>query len=128
MKTARSIPDMILWNNLYLFFSEGKFDYNSLGKLAQRLDESGNKNEYATNIIYAINRIDNPQKAKYISWLTLSVIHRLIDFNIYFRLIKTIENLTYNDLYFLCIIVGAGLGLPVFQSFALLKSVFNTID
>jgi len=101
MKTAKSIPDMILWNNLYLFLSEGNFDYDCLGKLAQRLDESGNKKENATNIIYVINRVDDPRKAKFISWLTLSVIHKYIDFDSYFRLVKTVENLVYADLCFL---------------------------
>lgn len=105
MHQTKSIPDMILWNNLYLFLQEGNFDYDILRKLADRLEESGNKQENAACIVYTVNRIDDPRKAKYISWLTLSVIdHDIdqdIDFDKYFRLIKTIENLVYADLIYL---------------------------
>lgn len=101
MHQTKSIPDMILWNNLYLFLQEGNFDYDILRKLTARLEESGNKQENATYIVYTVNRIDDPRKAKYISWLTLSVINQEIDFDNYFRLIKTIENLVYADLIYL---------------------------
>jgi len=37
------------------------------------LEESGNKKENATSIVHAVNRIDDPRKARYISWLTISV-------------------------------------------------------
>ena len=101
MQQTKSIPDMILWNNFYLFLQEGNFDYDILRKLAVRLEESGNKQENATCIVYTVNRIDDPRKAKYISWLTLSVINRQIEFDNYFRLIKAIENLVYADLIYL---------------------------
>ncbi|MBR1691582.1 MAG: hypothetical protein IJ711_02275, partial [Lachnospiraceae bacterium] len=80
MHQTKSIPDMILWNNFYLFLQEGNFDYDILRKLAVRLEESGNKQENAACIVYTLNRIDDPRKAKFISWLTLSVINRQIDF------------------------------------------------
>ena len=89
---------MILWNNFYLFLQEGNFNYDILRRLAERLEESGNKQENATNIVYAINRIDDQRKAKYLSWLTLSLINNDIDFDDYFRLIKAVENLVYADL------------------------------
>lgn len=95
---TKSIPDMILWNNFYLFLQEGNFNYDILRRLAERLEESGNKQENATNIVYAINRIDDQRKAKYLSWLTLSLINNDIDFDDYFRLIKAVENLVYADL------------------------------
>lgn len=98
---TRSIPDMILWNNFYLFLQEGKFDYDVLRKLAVKLEESGNKKENATSIVYTVNRIDDPRKAKYISWLTLSVIDNDMDFDKYFRLVKAIENFVYADLVYL---------------------------
>lgn len=101
MHQTKSIPDMILWNNFYLFLKEGNFDYDILRKLAVRLEESGNKQENATCIVYTVNRIDDPRKAKYISWLTLSLINKDIDFNNYFRLIKSVENLVYADLIYL---------------------------
>ncbi len=34
MHQTKSIPDMILWNNFYLFLQEGNFDYDVLRKLA----------------------------------------------------------------------------------------------
>lgn len=98
---TRSIPDMILWNNFYLFLQEGKFDYDVLRKLAVKLVESGNKKENVTSIVYTVNRIDDPRKAKYISWLTLSVIDNDMDFDKYFRLVKAIENFVYADLVYL---------------------------
>ena len=98
---TKSIPDMILWNNFYLFLQEGKFNYDVLRKLAVKLEESGNKIENATSIVYTINRIDDPRKAKYISWLTLSVIDNDMDFDKYFRLVKAIENFVYADLVYL---------------------------
>lgn len=98
---TKSIPDMILWNNFYLFLQEGNFDYDVLRKLAVKLEESGNKKENATSIVYTVNRIDDPRKAKYISWLTLSVINNDMDFDKYFRLVKTIENFVYADLIYL---------------------------
>lgn len=101
MHQTKSIPDMILWNNLYLFLQEGNFDYDLLRKLAVKLEESGNKQENAACIVYTVNRIDDPRKAKFISWLTLSVINEKIDFDNYFRLIKAIENLVYTDLIYL---------------------------
>ena len=101
MHQTKSIPDMILWNNFYLFLQEGNFDYDILRKLAVRLEESGNKQENAACIVYTLNRIDDPRKAKFISWLTLSVINRQIDFDNYFRLVKTIDNLVYADLIYL---------------------------
>lgn len=101
MRQTKSIPDMILWNNFYIFLKEGNFDYNLLRKLAVRLEESGNKQENAACIVYAMNRIDDIRKVKYISWLTLSVINKEIDFDNYFRLIKTIESLVYADLVYL---------------------------
>lgn len=101
MHQTKSIPDMILWNNLYLFLQEGNFDYDLLRKLAAKLEESGNKQENAACIVYTVNRIDDPRKARFISWLTLSVINEKLDFDNYFRLIKAIENLVYNDLLYL---------------------------
>ena len=101
MHQTKSIPDMMLWNNFYLFLQEGNFDYEILRKLAVKLEESGNKQENATCIVYTVNRIDDPRKAKYISWLTLSVIDCDLGFDKYFRLIKTIENLVYTDLIYL---------------------------
>lgn len=101
MHQTKSIPDMILWNNLYLFLQEGNFDYDLLRKLAAKLEESGNKQENAACIVYTVNRIDDPRKAKFISWLTLSVINEKLDLDNYFRLIKAIENLVYNDLLYL---------------------------
>ncbi len=101
MHQTKSIPDMILWNNFYLFLQEGNFDYDVLRKLATRLEEGGNKQENATCIVYTINRIDDPRKAKFISWLTLSVINSEIDFDNFFRLIKAIDNLVYADLMYL---------------------------
>ncbi len=98
---TKSIPDMILWNNFYLFLQEGKFNYDVLRKLAVKLEESGNKKENATSIVYTVNRIDDPRKAKYISWLTLSVIDNDMDFDKYFRLVKAIENFVYADLVYL---------------------------
>ena len=98
---TRSIPDMILWNNFYLFLQEGKFDYDVLRKLAVKLEESGNKKENATSIVYTVNRIDDPRKAKYISWLTLSVIDNDMEFDKYFRLVKAVENFVYADLVYL---------------------------
>ena len=98
---TRSIPDMILWNNFYLFLQEGKFNYDVLRKLAVKLEESGNKIENATSIVYTINRIDDPRKAKYISWLTLSVIDNDMEFDKYFRLVKAVENFVYADLVYL---------------------------
>lgn len=92
---------MIFWNNFYLFLQEGNFDYDRLRELAARLEESGNKKENANRIIYAINRIDDSRKAKFISWLTLSLIHRQIEFDVYFRLIKKVDNLVYEDLIYL---------------------------
>lgn len=100
---TKSIPDMILWNNFYLFLQEGNFDYDVLRRLAVKLEESGNKKENATSIVYTVNRIDDPRKAKYISWLTLSVINNDIDFDKYFRLVKAIENFVYADLIYLSI-------------------------
>lgn len=101
MHQTKSIPDMILWNNFYLFLQEGNFDYDILRKLAVKLEESGNKQENAACIVYTLNRIDDPRKAKYISWLTLSVIDKDLGFDKYFCLIKTIENLVYTDLIYL---------------------------
>lgn len=101
MHQTKSIPDMILWNNLYLFLQEGNFDYDLLRKLAVKLEESGNKQENAACIVYTVNRIDDPRKARFISWLTLSIINEKIDFDNYFRLIKVIENLVYTDLMYL---------------------------
>lgn len=101
MHQTKSIPDMILWNNFYLFLQEGNFDYDILRKLAVRLEESGNKQENATCIVYTINRVDDPRKAKFISWLTLSLINNEIDFDNYFRLVKTVENLVYADLIYI---------------------------
>lgn len=101
MKQTKSIPDMILWNNFYLFLKDGNFDYDILRKLSERLEESGNQQEVATCIVYAINRVDDPRKAKYISWLTLSLINQQIEIDNYFRLIKSVENLVYADLIFL---------------------------
>lgn len=101
MHQTKSIPDMILWNNFYLFLQEGNFDYDILRKLAVRLEESGNKQENATCIVYTINRVDDPRKAKSISWLTLSLINNEIDFDNYFRLVKTVENLVYADLIYI---------------------------
>ena len=100
---TKSIPDMILWNNFYLFLQEGKFDYDILRKLAVKLEESGNKKENATTIVYTVSWIDDPRKAKYISWLTLSVIDNGsdMDFDKYFRLVKAIENFIYADLVYL---------------------------
>lgn len=86
---------------IYLFLQEGKFDYDVLRKLAVKLEESGNKKENATSIVYTVNRIDDPRKAKYISWLTLSVIDNDMDFDKYFRLVKAIENFVYADLVYL---------------------------
>lgn len=101
MHQTKSIPDMILWNNFYLFLQEGNFDYDILRKLAVRLGESGNKQENAACIVYTINRVDDPRKAKFISWLTLSLINNEIDFDNYFRLVKTVENLVYADLIYI---------------------------
>lgn len=101
MHQTKSIPDMILWNNFYLFLQEGNFDYDILRKLAVRLEESGNKQENATCIVYTINRVDDPRKAKFISWLTLSLINNEIDFDNYFRMVKTVENLVYADLIYI---------------------------
>ena len=101
MHQTKSIPDMILWNNFYLFLQEGNFDYDILRKLAVKLEESGNKQENAACIVYTLNRIDDSRKAKYISWLTLSVIDKDFEFDMYFRLIKVIENLVYSDLIYL---------------------------
>lgn len=101
MHQTKSIPDMILWNNFYLFLQEGNFDYDILRKLAVRLEESGNKQENATCIVYTINRVDDPRKAKFISWLTLSLINNEINFDNYFRLVKTVENLVYADLIYI---------------------------
>ena len=101
MKQTKSIPDMILWNNFYLFLKDGNFDYDILRKLSERLEESGNQQEVATCIVYAINRVDDPRKAKYISWLTLSLINQQIEIDNYFRLIKSVENLVYADLIYL---------------------------
>ena len=98
---TKSIPHMILWNNFYLFLQEGKFNYDVLRKLAVKLEESGNKIENATSIVYTINRIDDPRKAKYISWLTLSVIDNDMEFDKYFRLVKAVENFVYADLVYL---------------------------
>ena len=98
---TKSISDMILWNNFYLFLQEGNFDYDILRKLAVKLEESGNKQENAACIVYTLNRIDDSRKAKYISWLTLSVIDKDFGFDMYFRLIKVIENLVYSDLIYL---------------------------
>ncbi len=98
---TRSIPDMILWNNFYLFLQEGKFNYDVLRKLAVKLEESGNKKENVTSIVYTVNRIDDPRKAKYISWLTLSVIDNDMEFDKYFRLVKAVENFVYADLVYL---------------------------
>ena len=92
---TKSIPDMILWNNFYLFLQDGNFYYDILRRFAERLEESGNKQENATNIVYAINRIDDQRKAKYLSWLTLSLINNDIDFDDYFRLIKAVEKFDY---------------------------------
>lgn len=101
IRQMKSIPDRILWNNLYLFLQEGNFNDEILRKLAARLEESGDRQENAIRIIYTINRIDDPRKAKFISWLTLSVIDQRINFDHYFRLIKTIENLVFADLIYL---------------------------
>ena len=101
IRQMKSIPDRILWNNLYLFLQEGNFNDEILRKLAARLEESGDKQENAIRIIYTINRIDDPRKAKFISWLTLSVIDQRINFDHYFRLIKAIENLVFADLMYL---------------------------
>lgn len=101
MHQTKSISDMILWNNFYLFLQEGNFDYDILRKLAVKLEESGNKQENAACIVYTLNRIDDSRKAKYISWLTLSVIDKDFEFDMYFRLIKVIENLVYSDLIYL---------------------------
>lgn len=101
VKKTKSIPDTIFWSNFYLFLQKGNFNYDILRKLAARLEESGNKKENANRIIYAINRIDDSRKAKFISWLTLSVIHREIEFDNYFRLIKKVDNLVYEDLMYL---------------------------
>ena len=101
MNQTKSIPDMILWNNFYLFLQEGNFDYDILRKLAVKLEESGNKQENAASIVYAINRVDDPRKAKFISWLTLSLINYEITFDNYFRLVKAVENLVYVDLMYL---------------------------
>ena len=98
---TKSIPDMILWNNFYLFLQEGKFNYDVLRKLAVKLEESGNKKENVTSIVYTVNRIDDPRKAKYISWLTLSVIDNDMEFDKYFRLVKAVENFVYADLVYL---------------------------
>lgn len=65
------------------------------------MEESGNKQENAACIVYTLNRIDDSRKAKYISWLTLSVIDKDFEFDMYFRLIKVIENLVYSDLIYL---------------------------
>ena len=86
---------------IYLFLQEGKFDYDVLRKLAVKLEESGNKKENATSIVYTVNRIDDPRKEKYISWLTLSVRDNDMDFDKYFRLVKAIENFVYADLVYL---------------------------
>lgn len=98
---TKSIPDMILWNNFYLFLQEGNFDYDILRKLVVRLEERGNKQENVACIVYTINRVDAPRKEKFISWLTLSLIKNEIDFDNYFRLIQAVENLVYADLIYL---------------------------
>lgn len=101
IKEARSIPDMILWTNLYYFLQEGDFDYGQLRKLSAKLEESGNRHDNAARIVYTINKIDDPKKAGIISHLTQSVINSQIDLALYFRLIKAVDNMIYSDMQYL---------------------------
>lgn len=101
IKEARSIPDMILWTNLYYFLQEGDFDYGQLRKLSAKLEESGNRHDNAAHIVYTINKIDDPKKAGIISRLTQSVINSQIDLALYFRLIKAVDNMIYSDMQYL---------------------------
>ena len=101
LKEAKSIPDIIFWTNFSEFLKEGKFDDEKLRKLAAKLVEDGNNKDNATKIIYAINAIDEPSKAKYISWLTVAVIHDMMALDEYFRLIKVVSRLINSDLIFI---------------------------
>ena len=101
IKKTKSIPDKIFWKNFCLFLDNKEFDNDFLRRLSERLEESGNKKEYADKIIYSINRIDDSRKARILSNLTQSVVDSEMGFDEYFRLIKLTENMIYSDLILL---------------------------
>lgn len=105
-KGTRNILDTIFINNfrtflLYGFTEDTILDYDKLRKFSQKLEENGNATESAIRIIKCIESIETENKAKIISNLTQSLINSAIDHDNYFKLLKTVVQLTEEDISFL---------------------------
>ena len=96
-----SICDMRFLHNYYLFLNEGKFNPKQLRRFSERLEEQGNKEDYAMMILGVIDSIDSKYKARCIANLTQSVVNDEIDVKKYLRLIHTLKSLIEEDLTYL---------------------------
>lgn len=108
LRDTKSIPDAMFWLNFQEFLQAGKFDEEKLRKLATKLNEDANNVANATRIINSIKDVDEPQKAKYLAWLTEALINGQIEINEYFRLLKIVPRLISADLIYLSKIVEVG--------------------
>lgn len=96
-----SVKDALFWNNFLNFLSEGKFSYEMLHKLSEKLEEEEDSRSSAIKIVESISKIDEPIKARYIANLTQSFINGQIDKLNYFRLVNTINSLIGDDLRYI---------------------------
>ena len=101
LNESKSISDALFWNNFVHFLENGSFDYDKLRKLSSRLEENGDNRGSAVKIVQAINKVDEPIKAKYIAKLTQSLINDNIDRVQYFRLVQVVNRLIGNDLEYI---------------------------
>ena len=101
LNEQHSICDMRFLHNYNLFLSEGNFDPKKLRKFSERLEEQGNKEEYAMMVLGVIDSIDSKYKARCIANLTQSVVNDEIDVKKYLRLMHTLKLLIEGDLTYL---------------------------
>lgn len=100
MEKPICISDILFWNNFRNFIIEGKFNYNMIRRISEKLANEGDSRESAVKIVESIRKIDEPIKAKYIANLTNSLVNGLIDKVKYFRLVNVIGSLPGVDLLY----------------------------
>lgn len=123
-----SICDMRFLHNFYLFLEEGNFNDSQLRKFSEKLEEVGNKEEYALMILNAIDSIESKCKARCIANITQSVVWNQIDVRKYLRLVHTLKLLIEEDLMYLDRNIRDGIILDVenlddFLTYGILRPV-----
>lgn len=101
LNEQHSICDMRFLHNYYLFLDEGNFNSKQLRRFSERLEEQGNKEDYAMMILGVIDSIESKYKARCIANLTQSVVNDELDVKKYLRLIHTLKLLIEEDLTYL---------------------------